>query len=235
MDTYKIEYGPKRDARGELRNRPQLRCLICKVPLHTVGEDNPNVVPTWGHDPSPGTYCPIKSGGGEKYAILPPIELDLAQGAALRASFFANWTKHWGYIREVAPYADIRTLIGFLHAADKTGLWNQRNLEEWQLPYVCMATCDFPPPTGVAAKRRPEWLRFRFDDRYRTLRDLWIESQLDFSFLRLSYRKPVRKKEPGSAEFIKVDHVPVDRRWIDRTYPTPHKYAISGMDRAFPP
>lgn len=152
----------------------------------------------------------------------------------MRASFFANWQKHWGYIRDVAPYADIHTLIGFLRSADTTELWNQRNLEEWQLPYVCLATCDFPPPTGVAAVHRPEWLRFRFDDRYRTLRDLWIESEPDFTFLRLTYRKPARKKEPGPTEFIKADYVDVDRRWLEGAYATPHKYVIAAMDRAFP-
>ncbi|MGE8705360.1 MAG: hypothetical protein ACN6O5_21990 [Achromobacter sp.] len=233
VDEYKTQHGPKLDARGNVRWRPKLRCLVCNVPLHTVGEDNPTVVPTWGHDPSPGTFCPIKSGGSERYEILPPTEADPTKGAQLRASFFANWEAHWGYIGSVVLYPDIFTFIGFIRSADKKGLWTQRHLEEWHLPYVCLATCDFPPPKGTIAARRPHWLRFRFNDRYRTLRDLWIEADQEFSFLQLTYRKPLRKKEPGPAEFIAADHVRVDRHWLDATYPPPNTFAIAAMESAF--
>jgi len=234
VDQFKDLYGPKRDGRGNLRVRPVLHCLACGVALHTVAEDSATAVRTWGHDPSPGTYCPIKAEGGGRYEVLAPRDPDLAAGAALRAAFFTRWQLHWGYVRDIAPFADIYTLIGFLQAADRTGFWNQRHLEEWHLPYVFLSTCDFPPPTGKAKSHRAEWLRFRFDGRYRTLEDLWIRAEPDFGFLRLRYHAPARRKEPSPAHFIVAEPIVPSQAWMTRAYPPPHSFAIDKMQRAFP-
>lgn len=234
VDQFKDLYGPKRDARAGLRVRPVLHCLACGVALHTVAENSATAVRTWGHDPSLGTYCPIKTEGGERYALLPPKDTDPAAGAALREAFFKRWRNHWGYVREIASFANIFTLIDFLKAADRTRFWEQRHLAEWHLPYVFLSTCDFPPPTGKAAAFRTEWLRFRFDGRYRTLADLWIHAAPDFRFLRLRYQKPVRKKEPGPANFIAAEPVEVSPTWMMRSYPQPLKFALDEMQRAFP-
>ena len=234
VDQFKELNGPKRDHRGNLRVRPVLHCLACGVALHTVAEDSATAVRTWGHDPDPGTYCPIKTEGGGRYEVLAPRDADPAAGAALRAALFTPWQSPLGYAREPAPLADIYTLIGFLRAADRTGFWNQRHLEEWHLPYVFLSTCDFPPPTGKAKTYRPEWLRFRFDGRYRTLEDLWIHAEPDFRFLRLRYHAPARRKEPGPANFIVAEPVPASPAWMTGTYPPPHAFAIDKMQRAFP-
>src|SRR5690606_30183152 len=116
---------------GNPRVRPVLRCLACNVPLHTVAENIPTSVATWGHDPNPGVFCPIKTEGGHRYELLPPTDGSPATGRALRASFFNNWQGHWGHIRTLASYPEIYTLIGFLKAADKSNFWNFRNLNEW--------------------------------------------------------------------------------------------------------
>ena len=234
VDEYKDLYGPKRDARGNVRTRPVLRCLACGVALHSVAEDSATAVRTWGHDPSPGTYCPIKAEGGERYEVLPPTNVDPAAGEALRTAFFRRWQKHWGYVRDIAPFADIFTLIGFLPAADRTRFWDQRHLEEWHLPYVFLSTCDFPPPRGKAAALRTEWLRFRFDGRYRTLEDLWIRAAPDFRFLRLRYRVPARRKEPGPVHFIVAEPIAASPAWMARAYPPALPFAIDKMERAFP-
>lgn len=234
VDEYKNLYGPKLDNRGNLRLRPTLHCLACNVTLHTVAEDSMTAVPTWGHDPSPTTYCPIKTDGGGRYEILAPKDADPDAGMILRAAFFDHWDVHWSYIRDIAPYADIFTLIAFLQKADKTQFWSQRHLAEWHLPYVFLSTCDFPPPTGRAAAFRPEWLRFRFDGRYRTLEDLWIRAEQDFKFLRLSYNKPARRKEPSPSHFIKAEPIKVTQVWIAGGYPPPLPFAVTKMQAAFP-
>lgn len=234
VDQFKDLYGPKRDARGVLRVRPVLHCLACGVALHTVAEDSTTAVRTWGHDPSPGTYCPIKTEGGGRYEILPPRDGDPAAGAALRAAFFRQWQRHWGYVRDIASYADIYTLIGFLRAVDRTRFWDQRHLEEWHLPYVFLSTCDFPPPTGKAATFRTEWLRFRFDGRYRTLEDLWIHAEPDFGFLRLRYHVPPRKKEPGPTNFIAAEPIIASPTWMTCVYPPLRPFPIDKMQEAFP-
>lgn len=234
VDQYKDLYGPKRDDLGNLRIRPTLSCLACNTALHTVAEDSGTAVRTWGHDPNPGTYCPIKAEGGTRYEVLPPKDVDPVAGVLLRAAFFNQWQKHWGYVRAIAPFADIYTLIGFLQAADRTRFWEQRHLEEWHLPYVFLSTCDFPPPTGKAATYRTEWLRFRFDGRYRTLEDLWIRAAPEFKFLRLRYRAPARGREPSPTHFIVAEPITASPAWMTGTYPPPLPFAIDKMQGAFP-
>lgn len=235
VDQFKDRYGPKRDARAAPRVRPVLHCLACGVALHTVAEDSPTAVRTWGHDPSPGTYCPIKTAGGERYKLLPPKDADPSAGAALRAAFFSRWQTHWGYVRhDLAPFADIYFLVEFLKVADRTGFWNQRHLEEWHLPYVFLAACDSPRPTGKASAYRADWLRFRFDGRYRTLADLWIHAAPDFRFLRLRYRVPARRRDPGPADFIMAEPIDASPAWMTHAYARPHPFAIDKMQRAFP-
>jgi hypothetical protein len=169
VEKYKDEYGPKLDATGRLRLRPAVICLACGETLHTVGEESMSVQAVWAHDPNPHISCPVKDTGGFRYELLTPLKPDKASAQPLRTAFFANWHKHWGHIRELAEYADIDTLVGFIHHADTSNFWAHQGLRDWHLPYIFLATCDFPPPRGVAGKRRPDWLRFRFDARVRTL------------------------------------------------------------------
>jgi hypothetical protein len=234
VDEYKQLYGPKLDHLGNPRIRPILKCLACGVMLHTVAEDIIPTVPTWGHDPSPGTYCPIKTDGATKYELLPPTIADPLTGSALRRTFFSRWQQHWAYIRDIAPYADIFTFIGFLQGANRINFWEQRHLEEWHLPYVFLSTCDFPPPKGKASSYRSEWLRFRFDGRYRTLADLWIRAAPGFTFLRLKYRKPRRNFEPSLKHFIVAEPVPADPTWLDRPYKSVSAFQVDKMKAAFP-
>lgn len=234
VDEYKDLYGPKRDQNGKLRCRPVLQCLACGTPLHTVAEDSATAVGTWGHDPNPGIYCPIKHSGAEIYELLAPQEVDLAHGVELRISFFRNWARHWGYVRDIAPLADVLTFIGFLKEADRTKFWQQRHLEEWHLPYVFLSTCEFPPPKGAAAAYRSEWLRFRFDGRYRVLGDLWIRAAPNFRFLRLRYKAPLRKKAQGPGDFIVAEPITVESAWMARAFAPPNLFAVNRMTRAFP-
>ena len=228
VKEFKELEGPKLDGRAMPRQRPLPICLACRVPLHTIGEDSGTVVPTWGHDPSKGTYCPIKTDGGGRYELLPPTERDVAAGERVRAQFFAHWMQHWGFIRAVAPYADIYVFVRFLKRMDSLGLWEQRHLEVWHVPYIFLSSCDFPPSGG-----RMTWLRFRFDGRYRTIQDLWIRAEPGFHFLCLEYRAPARKPEPGPNEFIAAHPVYVGTRWLDDTFASPHEVALREMKRAF--
>lgn len=232
VEQYKDRYGPKLDARGMPRSRPSVVCLACWGTLHTVGEDSLTVEAVWAHDPDPHVSCPVKDTGGIRYKLLPPTTPDTAAAQALRDAFFASWQKHWGHIREIANYADIDTLVGFLRHADNSNFWAHSGLHEWHIPYIFLATCDFPPPSGVAGTRRKHWLRFRFDARVRTLEDLWIRVLPNLRFLRFHYRKP-RTGEPTPAHFIDMDAITPDSTFLSRTFPPPHPYASRAMVAAF--
>jgi hypothetical protein len=113
--------------------------------------------------------------------------------------------------------------------------WEHRGLEEWHLPYVCMAMLEFPPsrvPEG--SKLRPEWLRFYFDERVRTLEDLWIRVEDDFRFMKAIYKAPARKASPRLAELLDIEPVTADRNLLTRTYPAPHAKQVALFTQAFP-
>jgi hypothetical protein len=135
--------------------------------------------------------------------------------------------------RQGAPHPDTRTLVGFVQTADRTRFWEWRHLQEWHLPYVFLSACDFPPPNGRARIFRPEWLKFQFAGRYRTVEDLWIRASAGYRFLRLVYRAP-RNRDPEPTYVIRAESVPVTPTWTNERYRVPNEFAINIMTRAFP-
>jgi len=152
----------------------------------------------------------------------------------LRKSFFEKWALHWSYARSFASYANIEAFSGFIRYADSIDLWAHATLREWQLPYTFLATCEFPPPKGLAAARRKEWLRFRFDAKLRTIEDLWIRVIPDLRFLRLSYSLP-RKGEPTASHYLNCDNFAADPNWMTTHHlVSPHSFAVKHMHASFP-
>ena len=230
---YHAQYGPKLDDDGNERSRQILICPACDSALHTVGEASGLVDATWAHDPDPRIWCPIKDTGAVKYQMLTPTEPDEIAAAQLRLAFFANWRLHWGMVRDFANFAGVETFIGFIKHADRTNLWAHVGLPEWHLPYICLATCDFPPPKGKAAAYRSTWLRFRFDAKLRTIEDLWIKVIPDLRFLTLRYRKP-RSGEPTVSHYIDCQVDAPTPTWLTRAFRAPHPHAVGAMLAAFP-
>jgi len=234
VEQYHHDYGAKLGGDGKPRVRPSVICPACSDSLHTVGESGALIDATWAHDPSPKSWCPIKDSGAAKYILLRPTCPAPAVAAALRKSFFENWAAHWSYARSFASYADIEAFSGFIQHADKTQLWAYATLQEWQLPYAFLATCEFPPPKGSAAVRRRNWLRFRFDAKLRTLEDLWIRIIPDLRFLKLHYRKP-RTGEPTAAHYIDCETFVPEQNWMStHAAVPPHVFAIRHMHARFP-
>ena len=235
VQEYHHHYGAKLDKDAKPRARPDVVCPACSETLHTVGETGALVDATWAHDPSPSTWCPIKDSGAAKYVLLKPSRpVPSAAAAALRESFFRNWPLHWSYTRSFADYADIKGFSGFIRYADKTELWAYATLQEWQLPYTFLATCEFPPSTGKAIVLRREWLRFRFDAKLRTIEDLWIRILPGLRFLKLRYRKP-RSGDPTASHYIDSETFILDPSWMSTYSPSrPHAFAVRHMHAAFP-
>lgn len=216
IEQYKQEYGPKLDYRGSERNRPQLACYACKHPMYPVGEDLPIRDRHWSHFPSSNPpWCPTKEKAARPYELLNPGRNDPEQGMKLRRLVLEHWRHHWGVVQTLAPMADIHTFIGFLRSADQKQFWMHRGLEEWFIPYICLATCDFQPSKNQkAAALRPEWLRFWFDSRVRTIEDLWIHTTGDFRMMRAMYRVPARGGEPTPKHLIRIEPIEVDRGFL---------------------
>lgn len=230
VEDYVDREGPKLNHAGEARQRSVMICYACGLKMHTVGETGPLRDALWAHDPDRGApWCPVKDEGGAKYLLLTPKIPNSDIGSKLRATFLANWKGHWGHIQEMAPVPNIHTFVAFIRHADKTDFWEHAGLDEWHIPYIFLVTCDFPPSSNHnAAAIRPEWLRFRFDAKVRTLEDLWIRTTGAWGFLKMKYRRP-RKGEPTPKHFIDLAPITPDPNFLGRTYPSPHPYQLKVM------
>lgn len=231
VEQYVDAYGPKLDARAQPRTRPEVICLACNSAMHTVGEDLVLRDATWAHNPSKN-WCPVKEASGNPYKILEPTEIDVEVGKALRASFFRNWKLHWAVITSIVPMCDIYTLISFLQRCDKLNFWNQVGLQEWYIPYVFLASCDFPPPKGKGARVRPQWLRCRLDSRVRDSRDLWIRTEGDWGFLLLTYKAP-RSGEPNAGHFLHMEEIVKRPNFLTELAPKANSFQEKAMSTAF--
>jgi hypothetical protein len=226
-------YGPKLDAKGQLRRRPPMICYACKGGTHTVAEAGPLRDALWGHDPDPTRWCPVKTDGGVKYELLEPVTSDEKAGKLLRASVLTNWRAHWGYVCTIAPMADIDGWIGFIRHADRTNFWSNKGIQECFIPYIFLATCDFPPPKNPkAAAKRDTWLRFRFTSRIRTLDDLWTRTTGDWELLQLEYRKP-KTAQPTPADLFRLKSIAPDETCLNVPYTSPHPFQLRRMNEEF--
>lgn len=235
VEEYVAEFGPKLDALARRRVRPTMVCMACTHPMHTVAEGGPIRDATWAHNPSINPpWCPLKDPASGKYTVLAPTVLDEAAGQALRAVFFKNWRLHWAHILEIIPMSNIFTLIEFIRYADGTKFWSQPGLREWFIPYIFLATCDFPPPkSSKGAATRPNWIRCRFDARVRNPQDLWIRTEGDWGFIRAEYITPARGAEPGPKHLIDVTIMTPDDGFLTRVSPGGNPYQLDKMQKAF--
>lgn len=220
--------GLRLDSLGQPQHRAPVTCPGCAEPVHTVGERSTSRANTWAHDPNPsGPWCPIKDASGTKYELLTPRKPDAAQGKRIRSTFLANWKTHWGHIQEMAPMADVYALVGFIQDADSTKFWGHVDLQEWHIPYVFLATCEFPPRVN-----RTEWLRFMFDGKVRTVEDLWIRTTGMWRFLRMRYRQP-RSGPPGPSNYIDCELLSPDPSFLTRAFHAPNDYQLGVMLKKF--
>jgi len=231
---YIQQFGPKHDARMQLRVRPQMHCYACAHDAHTVAENFPERG-HWAHDGSAARpWCPLSQPAARRYELLPNVAEDIARGAALRASFMRRWQQHWGMILAIAKVGEIHQFIEFVHKADRDRFWHRNGLSEWLIPYIFLATADHAPPKSAkGAALRPEWLRFWFDSRIAHLDDLWIRFNGDFRFMSAIYENPARGAEPNASHLIDFSPISVDPNWLDKTFRTPNAYQLGAMRAAF--
>jgi len=233
VEAFVLEFGPKLDDEAQPRLRPRVICIACGCDMHTIGEAGPLRDATWGHNPST-TWCPVKESAAKPYEVLAPTAPDVEAGRILRERFFRNWTKHWEHVNDIVRLSDIYTFISFIKRCDRLAFWCQPGLEEWFIPYVFLATCDFPPPKGIKGKAsRPEWVRCCFDARVRDSKDLWIRTTGDWGFVIATYRAPTRG-EPRAKDLISLDEITPRPTFLATTSGRANTYQSDAMARAFP-
>lgn len=228
-------FGPRLDHLGRKNIRPPARCPACNEDMHPRGEADPEVDGVFAHKPNSTAYCPLKQSAAQPYQILPQKDPDLAAAQRLRASFFLHWKYHWQLLRDYAPYADIAEFIALIRYSDKQCIWQYRDLQEYEIPYIFLVLKDFHPIKSKGKWLRKEWIRFWFDSRVRTIDDLWIRTTGDWRIVKAIYATPRAKGTvPGAAQLRSTAIPPINRDFLEGVEPMVHPYQESEMKKAFP-
>lgn len=229
-------FGNRLNHLGDKNNRPPARCPACNEDMHPRGEIDPIVDGVFAHKPNSTAYCPLKQSAAQAYEILPPKDPDLAAAQQLRSSFFSHWKYHWQILRDHAPYTDITEFIGLINYSNKQRIWQYRNLQEHEIPYIFLVLKDFPPIKSKGKWLRKDWIRFWFDSRVRAIDDLWINTTGDWRIVKATYATPRAKGViPGVAQ-LKFTDIPTIKRdfLLHAVEPTVHPYPEAKMRAAFP-
>ncbi len=227
-------FGPRLNHLGQKNIRPPARCPACNEDMHPRGEADPEVDGVFAHKPNSTAYCPLKQSAAQPYQMLPQRNPDLAAAQQLRRSFFSHWKHHWKLLRDYAPYADITEFIALIRYADKQCIWQYRDLQEYEIPYIFLVLKDFPPIKSKGKWLRREWIRFWFDSRVRTIDDLWIRTIGDWRIVQATYATPRAKGAvPGPKQLRSIDIPPINRNFLQQMEPGVHPYQESKMKDTF--
>ena len=236
VPEYVAEFGGRLKADGTPNIRPPARCPVCNGPMATRGEASPPVDRVFVHNPVSAIFCPLKESAEKPYLMLPEVNPNIEDAAALRASFFAHWKYHWAMMRhaEYSPFADIADFVTLIQYADAHGLWLYRHIKEWEIPYIFLALKDFPPIKSKGKTLRAEWIRFWFDSRVRTIADLWIRTEGDWRIVKATYSKPRNGLVPGAAQLNTVAYPTILKDFLQKPEPFVNAYQVNVMEKAFP-
>lgn len=237
VQTYTAEFGPKLDPQGRHRNRPSPRCPGCLEPMIIRGNDRPLHDQVFSHSPDTNPPpCPLRNRADHKYAFLHDVPEDTARGRALRADFFAHWQTHYAHMRKLLNgYVDVDDYIAVIKEADRSRLWSRGNLQEWEVPYIFLAWKEWAPVIKKGGQPlRPDWLRFWFDSRVRTLEDIWIRTQGDPRIIKAIYKNPARGGIPTLRHLVDTKTLYIDQAFLQAQYRPPIDYVVLKMHQAFP-
>jgi hypothetical protein len=236
VEQFENKYGKPIDQFGNKNQHGgHIVCPACDAVMSTRGQSLPLRDQTWVHPRDRTSYCPLKDIGKIKYELLTPTQRSIDQGDGLKLAFFQNWRRHWGFICTLAPMTDVNLFVAWINDMNRKNIWGYQQLEEWQLPYIFLTTCEFPPPTNDRAKQyRSSWIRFFYNDRVRTIEDLWIYIVPQWSLLKLSFVAPNGKlKKPNNDDLISAEIISPDLVWLDKNYREPHEFVVRIMDSNF--
>ncbi len=231
VEAYVATYGPKSDSRYRPGFRPKLRCLICSGTLHTFHEGTPAA--RWVHDPNPARKCPAKSPSRILQGLPSPVAPNLDGGTVLRTAFFRNWGRHWSRARRLCQNAKIESFVAFVAEADATGMWGRVGVREGFIPYLFLASRDFPPLGCRVMRSAQAWQRFAFDWRIQSLADLDSCNDGAPQFVRMTFRAPVRG-EPKFDGLVRQEPIALNTTYVFLPALDLAESDVMAMEEAFP-
>lgn len=207
VQDYRQEFGSTPIDRGYLR-LPPARCPRCFIGLSIRAEAAVGSVTAHFYHEA-GAACDVIEFGRGSFEGLEPRERDRDAGTALRASFQQNWRAHYRVLQELVPKLSVNEFVTLVGRADRQRLWEYVRLPEDLVPYMLVMLADFPPRTGLPAKRpfpgRTHWYRFWFPLPLNDPADLWIRGNVTEHIIRGEFIPPTRGREfpdPDTFDFV---------------------------------
>jgi hypothetical protein len=204
--------------------------------MQVVGEDRLVHDRLFGHMPNKGNQCPLKNLADAKYALLPDTNPDPERGVRMRADFFLGWEWHFALMQNLTDKAlDIDDFISRIELADRHKLWSRRKLELWEIPYILLVWQEFRPIWSSSQQRwlRQDWLRFWFEGRVRTIDDLWIRTEGEFSIVKAYYAPTKGGGSPGLKQLKSYSRINVQTDFVDEAEPRIHSFVRNRMQERF--
>lgn len=222
------------------RDTPSLgqpRCSACEQRLDVRGDLDPKVRTRFKHQRDPGApRCPIKSEGGTRYEILTEGIIDTEAAAALRRSFFANWTYHWHQFRRYVQGVDIKDFAAALKDIDDRRVWRYVGLQEHEVIIAMLATRDFKPVKKANGEMvRSRWVRFWFRSGVRSLQDFWNLGDPQKILIRAEYDLTARATVLSANKLQEFAVVNVESDYLqNEEYAKVHTFIRQVMSERFP-
>ncbi|MDI9335006.1 MAG: hypothetical protein QM533_11595 [Cytophagales bacterium] len=237
---YANRYGAKLDAMGAENKRQPTLCPVCRGAMTTVSENSPGdrdaVFRHVEARTNPKTpWCILRESTRWKYEGLTPTVPDVARGRLIRQSFLTNWQKHWAIIKNRVTLPGIEFFISAIRLADKSRVWEHRDLQECLMPYILMSMLEFPPPVGVAANRRTHTERYRFGGAIRTYEDLWFKTTGEFNMIAVEYEPAIPPKRVATV-VLDIRKIDINLDFLEHDIPADlyaHPRQVVMMQNAF--
>lgn len=181
------------------------RCPICDQRLNVVASSSVDSIGHFAHQKN-SNFCPTKSKTAAPYAGLPPRNPDPEAARRIKATFLANWPKHFSMLNWIVKGLAVDEFVDVIRTANQERIWEYAQLEEFQLPYIFATLMDFPPSRSYLGKdgrpSRKKWFRCWFDASVQRYDDLWIHRETPLTFWRAWYELPKGKRKPNAEDLI---------------------------------
>ena len=172
------------------------RCPLCKGRLSNRAASAPGAIGHFAHMPKSG-YCPTKDTSGLPYLNKPPRDPDPEAATIIKNTFLTNWPKHFSQLNWIVKGLHVNEFINAIRCANKERIWEYRQLQEYQLPYIFATLMDYPSANSLHINGKPVrkmWFRCWFDTSVKQYEDLWIYRETPLLFWRAWYNNPSRGK-----------------------------------------
>jgi hypothetical protein len=204
-------------------------CVACGAPIRLARKSRAENEYVWAHIRHAQELCILQSGKTRDF-LAPPINLMCDKDSfRLKREFFGNWRKHWAHIKSLISYPDIHKFVHFLHNAERMSLWHNLYLQDYLIPYIFLASSDFPPP---AATPRKTWIRFSFSPEIRNINDLLSSAYSDLDFFEFTFKGP-RYGTPKATQLINIRKVEISKTFIFDSLAELPVYAETVMNMSF--